>query len=152
MKRSLLAHKGKSETSKTKNRIQDLIRAIAILRDGGCVLAPYQGQDSIPYCNGYRKDGEFVLQFDHLNSRAFNVSYADVRLGVTLCKGHHGWKHFTERNTKQYNDLIKSEVIEQERVKLWELVEQDRKAYPMSAWEWAKVEIALKKDLEALQQ
>lgn len=141
-----------SETSKTKSRIQDLIRKIAIIRDGGCVLAPYQGQETIPYCNGYRSDGELVLQFDHLNSRAFNVSFADVRLGVTLCKGHHGWKHFTDRNTKQYNELIKSEVIEPERVKLWELVEADRKIYPMSSHDWMKVEIGLKNDLEKLQK
>ena len=93
--------KFKEDTAQTvKDRIQAILRQIAIIRDGGCVLAPFQGKDGIPHCNGYRKDGELVLQYDHLNSRGFNVSYADARLGVIICKGHHGWKHMTDNNKK----------------------------------------------------
>ena len=90
---------------------------------------------------------DIVLQYDHLNSRGFNVSFADIRLGVILCQGHHAWKTF--RAKKQY-DIIVRQIIGPVRAALWDQVEQDSKPYPMSAWDWAKVEIALKQDLEKI--
>jgi hypothetical protein len=93
------------------------------------------------------KDGHTVLQYDHLNSRGFNVSFADVRLGVILCQGHHTWKTF--RAKKQYDELVR-QIIGPERAALWDHVENDRKVYPMSAWDWAKVEIGLQQELQSL--
>jgi hypothetical protein len=156
MKHTPLAKKSKSPVAQCKDRIQDLLRAIAIERDGGCVLGSataYIAQTIalrygflLPHCNGYRKDGELILQYDHLNSRAFNVSYADVRLGVILCKGHHGWKHMTDANKKFY-DRVMREIIEPDRTALWDRVEEDRKTYHMTLWDWQKIEIALAADL-----
>lgn len=148
MKRTPLKRKGSTDTSKTKDRIQALCRQIALIRDGGCI---FDGNASVGWCNGFKNDGGLVYQYDHLNSRAFNVSFADVRLGVILCKGHHGWKHFSDANKKLYDRLVR-EIIGPKRTKLWDLVEEDRKIYPMSAWDWAKVEIALTKDLEDLKK
>lgn len=143
-----LNRKGKSEVSKCKTRIQGLLRELAIIRDKGCVLAPYQGKDGIPYCNGYRRDGGLILQYDHLNSRAHNVSFAELKLGVIVCKAHHGWKGFTDNNKKLYDILIRK-IIGKERAKLWDRCEADTKAYPMGEWEWAKVEIDLTQRLKA---
>jgi hypothetical protein len=151
MKRTSLAPKSKSEVTKCKDRIQDLLRAIRIVQDGGCVLWAVWRKYDLPECNGYRTDGELILQYDHLNSRERNISYADIRLGVILCKGHHGWKHFTDRNTKRYNEIIR-ELIGPDRAKLWSLVETDRKTYRMELWDWQKVQMALKQELAELQK
>lgn len=145
----------KADTAEAvKKRIQAILRKIALVRDETCLLAPYQGKDGIPYCNGYRQDGELVLQYDHLNSRSFNVSYADPDLGVLVCKGHHGWKHSTDNNKKQYDELVRK-IIGPARTKKWDRVEKDRRTYPMSKWEWEKVELGLHAQLakvEALEK
>lgn len=144
--------KFKEETAQTvKVRIQSLLRAIAIERDKECVLTPFQGKNSIPYCNGYRNDGELVLQYDHLNSRAFNVSFADPRLGVLVCKGHHGWKSFGDNNKKLYDKLIRN-IIGTARADLWDKVEQDRRTYPMGRADWLVIEISLRAELNKLKQ
>jgi hypothetical protein len=104
----------------------------------------------ISACNGYANNGELVLQYDHLNSRAFNVSYADIRLGVILCKGHHGWKHFSDRNKKMYDEIMRK-MIEPKRRALWDAVEADRRDYPMGLWDWQKVELALTDQLKTAQ-
>jgi len=126
------------------------LRAIAILRDGGCVLrfSEIQMEYGIKECSGWRQDGELILQYDHLKSRQFNVSFADIRLGVILCKGHHGWKHFTDANKKLY-DRILTKIVGPERAALWERVENYRKTYLMTLWDWQKVEMALKQELVA---
>lgn len=55
--------KGHSEVSETKERIQALVREIVIKRDGGCILDGIRG---VAQCNSYRKDGQLILQADHL--------------------------------------------------------------------------------------
>lgn len=92
------------------------------------------------------KTGELILQFDHLNSRSFNISYGVSELGVTLCKGHHGWKHFTDRNKKLYDSIIR-EIISPERVTLWDRVEADRKTYTFTVYDWLNIEAALAQEL-----
>jgi hypothetical protein len=147
MKKSFLRKHGKSETSKCKARLQALLRQIALIRDKRCIL---RGNRELKPCSGYREDGELVLQYDHLNSRQFNISYADVRLGVILCKGHHGWKHFTDANKKQYDRIVRG-LIGEARAKLWDRVEADRKMYPMALSDWLKLEIALAVELKTLE-
>lgn len=141
--------KSSSETAKCKDRIQALLRELALIRDKGCVLAPYQGKDGIPYCNGYRQDGDLILQYDHLNSRAHNISFAELKLGVIVCKGHHGWKGFTDNNKKKYDELIRK-IIGKRRTALWDKCEADTKAYPKGIWEWEKDEMALTQELKML--
>jgi hypothetical protein len=152
VKRSPLAKESKNPTAECKKRIQSLLRQLAIRRDGGCVLRKDVPPGYIiPACNGYAKNGELVFQYDHLNSRAFNVSYADIRLGVILCKGHHGWKHFTDHNKKLYDEIMRK-MIEPKRRALWDAVENDRKSYPMGIYEWGKVEMALNNDLKGIEK
>ena len=75
-----LAKKGKSDTTLIKDEIQHWVREIVILRDGGCIFRGINAYDFLdggkigiadkvsgfPKCNGYRNDGELILQADHL--------------------------------------------------------------------------------------
>lgn len=113
MKRTPLARKSKSETTKIKDDIQAYARAIVIARDGGCILRRYR------FC------GDNVLQADHLITRANSATYADTRLIVCVCRSCHAWKSLgSNRNKAQYDDLVKR-IISPERVSLWERCERD---------------------------
>jgi hypothetical protein len=115
MRRTPLAAKGTSDTSIVKAEVQRVVRDIVIKRDGGCILS-HTGN-----CNGYAKDGHLILQDDHLITRANAATYADTRLIVCLCKGHHGWKKWHER---EYIALVRT-LLSHERVKLWDACERD---------------------------
>jgi hypothetical protein len=142
--------KGISETSEVKQRIQDLVRAIVIKRDGGCILRDdgVQHMNYLPPCNGFAKDGHLILQADHLITRANSATYADTRLIVCVCKGHHGWKKWHER---EYNALVRT-LLSPERVKLWDDCERDSwRPHRTSTMDWKLQEAALQSELRALQ-
>jgi hypothetical protein len=111
--------KGVSDTAELKEEIQRLVRDIVMIRDGGCIPRDESG---VPACSGFRRDGEQILQADHLITRANSATYADTRLIVCVCKGHHGWKHWHER---EYNAFLKEQVLSPEIVALWERCERD---------------------------
>lgn len=52
---------------------------------------------------------------------------------------------------KEYDRVVR-EIIGARRVKLWDAVEKDRKAYPFSEKDWLKVEIGLEQELKELMQ
>ena len=142
-RRTPLRVKGISETSEVKQRIQDLVRAIVIKRDGGCILRDLCGTE-ITKCNGYAKDGHLIWQADHLITRANSASYADTRLIVCLCKGHHGWKKWHER---EYNAQVRT-LLSPERVKLWDECERDSwRPHRTSVHDWRLEETALRQEL-----
>lgn len=143
MKKTPLRKQGISESAKLKRDIQALVRAIVIKRDGGCVLRAVYG---VPRCNGYRNDGQMILQADHLISRGNSATYGDTRLIVCLCQGHHGWKSVGSNLRKaEYDAVIRAKVLSPERVALWDLAEHDRfKAQPQ---DWKLVKIALTQEL-----
>lgn len=144
MKRTRLRLKGVSETSEIKQEIQDTVRAIVMLRDGGCILRDVQG---ISACNGYRADGQLVLQADHLITRANSATYADTRLIVCVCKGHHGWKKWHQ---KEYDTLVAT-LISCERQVLWKRCEEDSwRPVRTGAYDWKIALIALKQELQTL--
>jgi len=147
MKRTKLKRKSKSETARLKDDIQEFLRAIVILRDGGCILRGKFGHT----CSGTNKDGTvIVLQCDHLIERSNSATYADSRLAVCICKGLHGWKHFKKSNHDQYNEWIKK-VLPKERVKLWDRCEKDSwRPKPMRSHDWKLEIINLKKELTSL--
>lgn len=139
LKRSKLRVAGVSDVSEIKREIQSIIRAIAIHRDGGCVLRHYPETGK---CGGYRKDGELILQFDHLNSRAYAVSYADVRLGVILCFRHHFyWK---KQHPNEFITIIRKQ-IGKERSALLDRVQADRTPHKV---DWNLELLALKQELK----
>lgn len=86
LRRGKLRLRGTSDASVLKERVQELLRAIGLIRDGGCVFRKYPETGD---CGGYRKDGELIYQFDHLNSRVHAISFSDSRLGVIACLRHH---------------------------------------------------------------
>jgi hypothetical protein len=153
MKRSgRLKARASNETNDVKDRIQALVREIVIARDGGCVfgaaalLTGHYGE-SIPRCNGYAKDGHLILQADHLVTRANSATYADTRLIVCVCKGHHGWKKWNEA---RYNEIVR-QLLPADRVALWDKAHEARyKPTRMFTSDWMKEEAALKQELRAL--
>lgn len=142
MRRTKLSKSGKSPVSKLKREIQSLLREIAIIRDNGCVLRvfPEAGE-----CGGVRNDGELILQAEHLNTRERNISYGDMRNIVCLCMRHHFY--FKKQYSRLYWELIER-VIGSERWAWLKRVEADRKSYSMGEYEWAKIKLALQKELE----
>lgn len=138
--------KGVSDTSTTKDEIQDLVRAIVIKRDGGCVLRNLQ--HVVGACGSKQtKDGHMVLQADHLVTRANNATFGDTRLIVCLCQSHHGG--FKQWNKADYDKVMRG-VIGPKRTDLWDKAEADRhKIYPMHSSDWKLLKIALEQELRA---
>lgn len=125
MKKSYLKRKGQSETALIKDEIQTKLRQYAIERDGGCVFRDYPETGA---CGGHRKDGELILQYDHLNSRSNAISYADERLGICVCKRHHLF--YKRQYPAKYEELARK-VIGKERCKLLDQVRADYRTYKM---------------------
>jgi hypothetical protein len=143
---------GHSDTAEVKRNIQDLVRAIVIARDGGCIFRNlYDYLHGQPPCGGYAKDGHLILQADHLLSRSNSATYADTRLIVCVCKGHHGWKSVGNNLRKaQYDALVKT-LLPPDRVKLWEACEADSwRAHRTGIYDWKMAEIALTAELTKL--
>jgi hypothetical protein len=145
-----LKARASNETNDVKDRIQALVREIVIARDGGCFLkgTSWQSTLSIPACNGYAKDGHLILQADHLVTRANSATYADTRLIVCVCKGHHGWKKWNEA---RYNEILRT-LLSADRVALWDKAHEARyKPTRMFTSDWKKEEVALKQELRTYQ-
>lgn len=158
MKRKGRLHiKGHSTVSQLKKEIQALLREIVILRDGGCILRHMLNAQTVPRsalnlppCNGYRKDGELILQADHLITRSHAATYADSRLVVCVCKGHHGWKSVgSNLRKKQYDDIVR-QLISPERVALWDRCEADHGTTHKGSYDWRMDIVALKQELKNL--
>lgn len=128
----------KDDTAQNKQDIQSVCREIAIKRDGGCVLRHYPETGK---CGPYKKNGELVLQYDHLNTRARNISFADTRLGVCVCQRHHIF--YKPQHPAEYENIIR-DVIGPERTALLDKVRADQKTYKMV---WPLELTALKKEL-----
>lgn len=142
MRKTSLNKKGKSPTTKAKNRIQAALRRKAIARDGGCVMRHYQSQLPHQYldCGPYRTDGEIVLQAEHLVTRADSRSYADMDNIVCLCMRHHFY--FKKQHGAIYWHIIRQHIGEErwEKVQAWEA---DRSPHRVYLKEWEQIAEAL---------
>lgn len=150
LKRTVLHVVGHSTTAQLKQEIQDLVREIVILRDGGCVFKQEKGH----ICTGYApKAGHLVLQADHLMSRGNSETFADTRMIVCVCKGIHAWKSVGSNMRKaEYDERVKK-LISPERVKLWDECEKRRSnSYKMGAYDWKLEIINLKSELAELKK
>ena|SRR3990167_348920 len=146
MKKSPLQQYGKSNVSKTKVKIQALLRELAIQRDKHCVLQDYP---EAGVCGSRAtKDGHLIIQAEHLISRARSVSFGDMRNIVLLCQRHHGY--FKEQNGRLYWELIEK-IIGVERWAWIKKVERDTKSYPMSLSDWTKIYLVLIQELHESQ-
>ena len=139
--RKKLRYRGISDNSVLREQIQAILREIGIIRDGGCFLRFYPEAGK---CGWRRKDGEIILQYEHLNSRTHAISFSDSRLGICICARHHiYWK---PQNSARYNELAE-EFIGPERTELWKRVRNDHRPYKVDL----KLElVALKQELERL--
>ncbi len=144
MRKTPLAKQGKSEVALCKRRIQALLREIVVIRDGGCVLRHFTQAGK---CGGYRNDGKLILQAEHLISRKRNISFADLRNVICLCKRHHGY--FKPQNSRLYWELM-HEIIGPVRKEWLDKTEKDQKVYHMTFWDWQKVELFLQHELQEL--
>lgn len=128
LKRTRLRVAGVSDTALLKKDIQALLRQIVIKRDGGCFLRNYQSRINPQYknCGGYRKDGELILQAEHLHSRSNASSFSDSRLVVCVCQRHH--IYYKPQHSAEYNELAK-EFIGKQNAELWDRVREDRTPY-----------------------
>lgn len=139
-----LRKKAKNPVSKTKGRIQALLRLRAIERDGGCVLRDYPITGE---CGPYKADGDLILQAEHLVGRANSISYGDLDNIVCLCMKHHFY--FKKQHGALYWSLIE-EIIGPER---WEKVqawERDKSPHRMYASDWLRIEESLSTPQKAL--
>ncbi len=141
LRRTKIRVKGVSTTAENKDVVQGLLRQIVIIRDGGCFLRNYTNEITPQYreCGGYRKDGELILQAEHLHTRSNASSFADSRLVVCCCQRHH--IYYKAQHSDEYNSLAKK-FIGKERAALWERVKNDHKPHKQD----------LKLDLLALKQ
>lgn len=149
MKRNTpLKRKSKSPTALLKDEIQAIARQIVIARDGGCI---FRGHPALSPCNGYKKDGTLILQADHLVTRSNSATYADTRLIVCLCQGHHGWKSLGGNLRKAQYDTLVKEIFQNEapdRLALWERAEKDSwKPHRNYHYDWQLELAALKQEL-----
>jgi hypothetical protein len=140
LRRTPLSKKGKSDTALCKDRIQQLVRAIVIKRDGGCILRNKR------FCN------DPVLQADHLISRSNSATYADTRLIVCVCRSCHAWKSCGSNLRKNEYDRLVKTILPPERVALWERAEEDFSSHKTSKVDWVMEELCLQAELKRYPQ
>lgn len=128
LRKTPLRVKGISDTTQIKDDIQATLREIVIKRDGGCFLRHFVNRINPQYknCGKLRKDGQLILQAEHLHSRSNAISFADSRLVVCCCQRHH--IYYKKQYGTEY-DKFAREFIGPVRAKLWDDVVAYRKPY-----------------------
>lgn len=145
LKRSVALHKprrgrkipklGKSPVSVVKRQIQAQLRENAIERDKTCVVG--QHKELLPenwyVCGPLRKDGEIIVQAEHLCGRTKSKCYADMDNIILLCMRHHF--HFKRQRGALYWHIVRKHIGEERwaRVQGWEA---DNAIYRYSAQDW----------------
>ncbi len=129
MKRGKLRVQGQSDSAHLKRDIQALLRAIAIKRDGGCLL---RGKGN---CTE-------VLQAEHLITRANPRTFADMRNIVCLCTYHHLF--FKKQYSQLYWELIEQRIGPTRWA--WYKLARDDLSYFKADWKLAK--LALTEELK----
>lgn len=59
-------------------------------------------------CGGYNRDGDLILQAEHLNGRSNSISYAEPENCICLCKYHHIF--FKPQKTALYWVLVRERM------------------------------------------
>src|SRR3990167_7439367 len=126
---------GKSPVSKVKRDIQAQLRLNAIARDKTCVISQHfeDVPDNWKVCGKNRKDGQLIVQAEHLCGRANSLCYADMDNIVLVCMRHHFY--FKTQRAPIYWDIIRKHIGEERwaKVKMWE---KDTAVHRFSADEW----------------
>lgn len=143
LRRTKIRVVGHSDTAELKKEIQAILRDMAIIIDGGCVLRHYPEAGA---CSGYRKDGELILQAEHLITRGNTATFGDMRNIVCLCRHHHG--HFKPQESLLYWDLIKRYVGKTR----WAWIERARADRSPHKIDLKLLKIVLEQDLRKMKQ
>lgn len=126
---------GKFPVSVVKRQIQVQLRLNAITRDKTCVISQHLEDlpDNWKLCGKYRKDGQLVLQAEHLCGRAKSACYADMDNIVLLCSRHHLF--FKKQRGALYWGIIRKHIgeIRWAKVQAWEI---DNGVYRFSTEDW----------------
>ena len=145
MKRSPLRKKpytlrkiGKSDSARTKARIQKLLTELVRLRDGGCIMRHYPATGQ---CSGF-------TAADHIISRQISATYADSRNVIALCQRHHiYWK---PTNPTLYARFVEQHIGKKTYSYLF-LAQQNSPRYRYTEADWLKAELMLHVEIQALQ-
>jgi hypothetical protein len=121
--------------SQLKKMIQARLREKAIERDRTCVVAqhaPLLPQNWL-VCGSYRKDGELIVQAEHLVGRANSASYADMDNIILLCQRHHFY--FKTQHPMLYWEIVRLHIGPDRwaKVQAWE---SDHTPHHMVAADW----------------
>lgn len=123
LRRTPLAKKGKSATTKIKDEIQALLRKFVIARDGGCIL---RDRKDCGGCGWNDKDGNIILQAEHLVTRGASNYFGDTRNVICLCIHHH--TIFKPQFSFRYWNAVE-QVIGKERWAWFKRAEADNRPY-----------------------
>lgn len=143
LKRTRIKVVGHSEPADLKTEIQAIIREMAIIIDGGCILRHYPEAGQ---CAGFRNDGELILQAEHLITRGNTATFGDMRNIVCLCRHHHG--HFKPEEGLLYWDLVRRYVGK----KRWDWIQRAQADRSPHKIDLKLVKIVLLQDLKKLKQ
>ncbi len=134
---------GHSDTNDLKTEIQALLREMAIIIDGGCILRHYPEAGE---CGGRRNDGELILQAEHLITRSNMATFGDMRNIVCLCRHHHG--HFKPEHSLLYWDLVRRYVGEDR----WKWIQRALADKSPHKVDLKLIKVVLEQDLKKLKQ
>lgn len=129
LQRTKLRLVGVSDSATLKRDIQALLRAIAIRRDGGCILRGHG------HCTE-------ILQAEHLITRTNSRTFADMRNIVCLCTYHHLF--FKKQHSQLYWELIEQKIGPTRWG--WYKMARDDRTYFKPDWKLAK--LALTEELK----
>jgi len=141
LKRTKIRVVGQTEPAELKRDIQAIIREMAIIIDGGCFLRHYPEAGQ---CSGFRKDGELILQAEHLITRGNTATFGDMRNIVCICRHHHG--HFKPEQGMLYWELVRRYVGEK-RWKWIQLAEADKSPHKVDL---KLLKVVLEQDLNKM--
>ena len=126
---------GKSSTSKVKREIQAQLRLNAIARDKTCVISQHLEDvpDNWKVCGKYRKDGQLIVQAEHLCGRVNSQCFANMDNIVLVCMRHHFY--FKTQRAPIYWSIIQKHIGEERwaKVQAWE---KDNGVYRYSVEDW----------------
>lgn len=153
-RKSPLSKKGKSETADIKQQIQNTVRDIVILRDGGCIFQkPLMAGRSlgIPYCNGYYKAGNLIFRPTTSSSAAIAQPTPTRAPSSASARGTMAGKSVGGNQRKKEYDAIVRTLLPPDRVALWDRCEQESwRATRTSAMDWKLQLAALEAELSVM--
>ena len=139
LKRTPLKKKSKSDSAVLKDEIQALVRAMAIKRDGGCIL---RNRKDCGNCGWEDKKGNLILQAEHLVTRGASNYFGDLRNIVCLCVYHH--TIFKPQFSFRYWNAVE-QVIGKDRWAWFKRAEADNRPYKV---DFKLVKLGLQSELK----